>query len=248
LLLDEATSALDTHSEKVVQEALDHAASGRTTIVIAHRLSTIRNADKIVVMDRGDVIEVGTHKSLTAIPDGFYRRLVEGQEIKQAVQILPESKKVDPDIIQGLGTLTEIKVERPVEYAKEKRFEGSLPRVMWEVFLLNRPELTFILAGAFASAIAGAIMPVFAFIFGSILEVFYKRGDALRADTEFWSLMFFVIAFIGLFSNFLKFYFFGTSGEKLTTRLRDQSFQAMLHQVSRQSLLRLNASLSIHIK
>jgi len=66
LLLDEATSALDAQSEKVVQTALDKLAGGRTTLVIAHRLSTIRNADKIVVMERGKVIDEGSHSDLLA--------------------------------------------------------------------------------------------------------------------------------------------------------------------------------------
>ncbi|KAK7207986.1 P-loop containing nucleoside triphosphate hydrolase protein [Myxozyma melibiosi] len=82
LLLDEATSALDTKSEGVVQEALDRASKNRTTIVIAHRLSTIKDADCIVVMRSGVILEMGTHNELLA-KQGSYYELVETQKIHQ---------------------------------------------------------------------------------------------------------------------------------------------------------------------
>ena len=76
LLLDEATSALDTESEKVVQEALDKAREGRTTIIIAHRLTTVQTADKIVVLEGGKVVEEGPHSDLVKNEDGVYYRMV----------------------------------------------------------------------------------------------------------------------------------------------------------------------------
>jgi subfamily B ATP-binding cassette protein MsbA len=81
LILDEATSSLDTESERLVQDAIINLMQDRTSIVIAHRLSTIRNADEIIVLQKGEIIERGTHESLIAV-DGFYRKLVSMQEIK----------------------------------------------------------------------------------------------------------------------------------------------------------------------
>ena len=75
MILDEATSALDTESERLVQQALENMMQNRTSVVIAHRLSTIQKADKIVVMQKGEIVEQGTHDELLA-KNGMYSKLV----------------------------------------------------------------------------------------------------------------------------------------------------------------------------
>ncbi len=90
LVLDEATSSLDSESEALIQEALKRVMVGRTSVVIAHRLSTVLAADLILVMDRGQIVEQGTHTSLLA-QDGLYARLYETQfnRGREGVGLLP---------------------------------------------------------------------------------------------------------------------------------------------------------------
>jgi ATP-binding cassette, subfamily B, bacterial len=86
LILDEATSSLDSESEALIQEAMARLMKDRTSIVIAHRLSTVRSLDRILVFDRGEIVEQGTHGALTMRPNGIYRSLFERQVTEIATE------------------------------------------------------------------------------------------------------------------------------------------------------------------
>jgi subfamily B ATP-binding cassette protein MsbA len=79
LILDEATSSIDTQSELMIQKATKEVTKNKTSLVIAHRLSTIKKADKIIVMDKGSIVEIGCHKSLLLKSDGYYKKLHDAQ-------------------------------------------------------------------------------------------------------------------------------------------------------------------------
>ena len=106
MIFDEATSALDPASEKVVQQALNRPGENRTTIAIAHRLSTIRSADNIVVLNRGSVVEQGTHDELLSSSNGAYRKLLAAQTLLHGEQISADTSSdahsIDAEPIEEL--------------------------------------------------------------------------------------------------------------------------------------------------
>ena len=113
LILDEATSSVDTETEKEIQKALDNLVQGRTTIAIAHRLSTLRKADRLVVMDRGQVVEVGPHDVLMA-RQGHYWRLYEAQ----ARQV--DTEEAGTEAQDGLIALATAQVEHAAQHAPQQ--------------------------------------------------------------------------------------------------------------------------------
>ncbi|KAK9766045.1 hypothetical protein K7432_005165 [Basidiobolus ranarum] len=241
LLLDEATSALDTQSEGIVQQALDRASSGRTTIVIAHRLSTIRNADQIVVMERGQIIESGTHNSLLA-EKGAYFKLVELQKIGNQDDELeaippPEDQNVaamrtvDSELRRQTTKHSILSVGSKNDIEGEVETKFSFLYLCYRVFSLNKPELKFMFGGLCGAIVTGAIYPVFAIIFARVISSLSIQDIAKRThEVNFWALMFLIIAIVSFIAQTAQGTFFGISGERLTERIRSKTFATMLNQ------------------
>jgi ATP-binding cassette subfamily B (MDR/TAP) protein 1 len=203
LLLDEATSALDAQSEGVVQDALDKASKGRTTIIVAHRLATVRDCDKIVVMGPGGkVLDVGTHMELYN-RKGVYRELVVAQQLKEeenatrrklmdGIETLHERPEVD-------GEVDDIKLDGSVDLDKEERVIGELTktdvpgqakapglgRTLLRMLGINRADANLYILGLIGAIAHGMAYPSCAILFGLALEDFqiidvWELRDALR--------------------------------------------------------------------
>jgi ATP-binding cassette subfamily B (MDR/TAP) protein 1 len=241
LLLDEATSALDTESESVVQEALDLASVGRTTIVVAHRLSTIRNADMIAVMQHGEVKELGSHDELIANENGFYSSLVRLQQTRQSNEA---------DQVSGTGSTSALGQSR--RHNMSRRFSASsksssdrsltdageadnieepkfpLPSFR-RLLMLNAPEWRHALMGSLSAAVSGGIQPAFAYAKGGILSVYFLTDhNEIRDKTRAYAFYFIALAVLSFLINIGQHYNFGAMGEYLTKRVREQMLRKIL--------------------
>lgn len=173
LILDESTSALDARSEKIVQEALNKASSGRTTIMIAHRLSTIRNANKIFVLDSGKVIESGDHSSLIQQEGGAYKTLFEAQDVNHET-ILEDNSRENNESRADSTDSTEFSIphsnENNVaagssEINVNSEFDSGIVRRAFET---NKEEGLYILLGIFGACLGGASFPIIAIISANV--------------------------------------------------------------------------------
>ena len=225
LLLDEATSALDTESERVVQQALDRARRGRTTLVVAHRLSTIKSADIIVTIDEGSVKEIGSHIELMA-NKGHYHTLLETQ--------LESEVSLEHDMGSVVCKKQDEIENNPTNYKIKKKIETEeeLPKIsMSRLLRKNEPEAVFIIVGLFASAGAASLLPLLSIVFGKVLGVLgYEDSRLARSESVFYALLFLLLGCLAALAELLQGWMFGISGENLTMRIRKEAFAAMLAQ------------------
>ncbi|KAF8645234.1 hypothetical protein AX16_008061 [Volvariella volvacea WC 439] len=250
LLLDEATSALDTQSEGIVQDALDKAAAGRTTITIAHRLSTVKDADVIYVMGDGLVLEYGNHNELLA-RDGAYSRLVRSQQLRDSQERRGddvdaedgEDEKEDMEKVAreevplgrrntGQSLASEIlEQRRQNQAAKTKESDHSLPYLFRRMGLLNREGWRHYAIGSIFACVTGCVYPVFGIVYAKGIEAFsHTDHRLLRHDGDRAALWFFIIAIVSTIAIGVQNYLFSAAAATLTAKLRSLSFKAILRQ------------------
>ncbi|CAI4232536.1 unnamed protein product [Auanema sp. JU1783] len=257
LLLDEATSALDTESERVVQNALDKAREGRTTICVAHRLSTVRNADQIFVFDKGIIVQRGNHDELIEDEQGIYAQMVRMQEVEQAEDDTTLDD-VDPsDIHRGYNksnaigddermSRKEMQIQSQrlrismisaksqdtdfqIEDAREELSgEGAMEASLFDIFRFSKPELPIALLGFVMAIVRGLTWPVFSIIYGKLFIVLSDVNENTTVAGLVW-------AFVGLAllaggSTFMSGSLFGVAGQRMSTRLRMAVYKNILRQ------------------
>lgn len=249
---------MDTQSERLVQKALDEASANRTTIIIAHRLSTVRNADLIVVMEQGDLVEQGTHNELL-VKGGVYAELVKKQQIntidtntseeetdnlirQEAMEvsrksILEMNRASDHSTLANVLTgrvsvIDGFEAKRRRE-AKEKEELKKMKAPVWKVFMQMRPQWGWVALGCVGACIAGAVFPMYALFFAKVITLLNENDDRYYGPLEgpnFYSFLFVVLGVFAFLGFALQVISFEVAGAKYTRVLRSRLFKAYMEQ------------------
>ncbi|KAK1599509.1 ABC transporter [Colletotrichum navitas] len=241
LLLDEATSALDPHAEGVVQQALDKASEGRTTIVIAHKLATIRRADNIVVMSKGAILEQGTHDGLLQ-RDGAYTRLVKAQNLHVSDEgSITETEDEGETAPKGHIELT--KTMSRYRTTDQERIDAQRERDSYDLYkpkglvavvirmVRETPELKWAYIWTLiATVVSVGAYPGQSLVIANLVDVFTLTGSEMISKGNFYSLIFFILA-LGVFvSYFTMGMNTNVIAQELNHKLRKQCLNNFLRQ------------------
>lgn len=249
LLLDEATAALDSTSEKKIQLAVERAAEGRTVISIAHRLSTVRNADKIVVLEAGEVVEEGVYDELMAREDGKFFAMAKLQSLgnqeaaasavaeisekKDVVVVDEEEEETAKVLAASISSRDESAAEKAASDKEEKEKEAGWGSVFAGLARLVKPSFPWLLLAVFAAVIVGGTFSgsglIFGFTVGALNPCENSPEDILDLGKFFGGLLF-MLACIELLANFFAWSCFGLIAERMLYAIRVLSFRSLMEQ------------------
>ncbi|WAO93068.1 Hypothetical protein NCS54_01059900 [Fusarium falciforme] len=260
LILDEATASLDSASERRIQTAIESIAKNRTVIAIAHRLSTIKNADNIIVMNNGDIIEQGNHLELMAL-NGSYASMVRLQTVdsEDAGSITSTVRESSDGIYSEKETIGDIKVkdvekEEVVETKKEEVKEQETVKdkdkeadpdgdaaldsnksawvVIKSISGMARPYILHILICLLAASIVGLTFSSAGLIFGYTIDNVSpcNTADDILWAGKFFGGMWFLVACVELLANTTSWTGFGMVAEKLLYKIRVLCFRSLYEQ------------------
>ncbi|XP_020573475.1 ABC transporter B family member 21-like [Phalaenopsis equestris] len=258
LLLDEATSALDAESEQLVLKSLEKVMHARTTIIVAHRMSTVTNSDTIVVLQKGSIVQKGSHRELLKNKGGAYSQLLHLQEMKQdseqdRVVSLAESgrqasqrnnfprsisrgRSVGPrhsfsvPFVLPLGLeIQDNSMEPDMPEASSSSQHKSQDLPLLRLAYLNKPELPIFILGVIAAIFNGIILPIFGVLLSNMIETFYQPPNKLKKDSRFYAIMFIVLGLLSLLAMPARSYFFAIAGSRLISRIRVMTFEKIVN-------------------
>ncbi|KAB8213879.1 P-loop containing nucleoside triphosphate hydrolase protein [Aspergillus novoparasiticus] len=244
LLLDEATSALDPHAETIVQKALENASKNRTTIVIAHKLATICNADNIVVISKGKIIEQGRHEDLVS-RDSIYATLVKAQDLAPANiengHGLGSTRTSDEVAEKGNHHVGRMHSLGKVRTAEAKQLAALRTREEYDLsektdvihniwkLLKGTQDIWLWFAVTIATCIGGAaVNPAQALLLGNIMSVFTSSNVVTRGN--FISLIFFIMSLGILVIYFVMGWSTNTMAQRLNRKIRREIMESFLRQ------------------
>ncbi|KAK4185523.1 P-loop containing nucleoside triphosphate hydrolase protein [Podospora australis] len=231
LILDEATSAIDVRGERIVQAALERASKGRTTVTIAHRLSTIKNADCIIVLQNGKVVEQGTHDGLLANETGAYHGLVHAQKLSLGEETGEESLQ-EEDIATVLSrekSAAKSETGKAKEDAKWK--ERNLFNGFGKLLAEQRSRFPFYIITLIAAMGAASAVPLQAYLFAQIVSVFQEPDPAALLDgANFWAKMWAVLAGAVGVCYFVTTFVSANVEAYISATYKQQYFESILYQ------------------
>ncbi|KFA49980.1 hypothetical protein S40293_05954 [Stachybotrys chartarum IBT 40293] len=259
LVLDEATASVDSATERRIQDAVERAAKGRTVISIAHRLSTIRNADNIIVMDQGRVVEQGPYATLMAIEGGVFAHMAGLQTLGSTDH--GEGTSLSGDTLDAASLKTDIAAEKSDagevselketdakltaaedtkstdEEATPSTTELDTKRSIGHVFgkfgRIIRPSLLYLVLAVVAAVIVGATFSSAGVIIGHVvgaLNPCANLASEIVSSGAFFSGMIFMLAGIELLANFFAWSLFGVIAERILFTARVLSFRSLMEQ------------------